>query len=129
MRARACARESVRESVCACVCAWIKLNLLVRMSDDNGCGCSFVSVNVYKQEGSPFDFGQFLDTFYLSRVGMRVLIGQHIMLHHPQDGFIGIIQTACKPAFVCEHAILDAQQICEMSLGLAPNVKVCHTNE
>jgi len=76
------------------------------------------------QEGSPFDFGQFLDKFYLSRVGMRVLIGQHIMLHHPQDGFIGIIQTACKPAFVCEHAILDAQKICEMSLGLAPDVKV-----
>lgn len=75
-------------------------------------------------EDSPFDFGQFLDRFYLSRVGMRVLVGQHIMLHHPQDGFIGIIQTACKPAFVCEHAIADAQQICEMSLGVAPDVKV-----
>ena len=73
---------------------------------------------------SPFDFGQFLDRFYLSRVGMRVLVGQHIMLHHPQDGFIGIIQTECQPAFVCEHAISDAQQICEMSLGVAPSVKV-----
>ena len=48
-------------------------------------------------EGSPFDFGQFLDRFYLSRVGMRVLVGQHIMLHHPQDGFIGIIQTGNRP--------------------------------
>lgn len=75
-------------------------------------------------ENSPFDFGQFLDRFYLSRVGMRVLVGQHIMLHHPQDGFIGIIQSACKPAFVCEHAISDAQTICEMSLGVAPHVKV-----
>ena len=27
-------------------------------------------------EGSPFDFGQFLDRFYLSRVGVRVLMGQ-----------------------------------------------------
>ena len=24
----------------------------------------------------PFDFGQFLDRFYLSRVGVRVLMGQ-----------------------------------------------------
>lgn len=71
-----------------------------------------------------FDFGQFLDRFYLSRVGMRVLVGQHIMLHHPQDGFIGIIQTECQPAFVCEHAIQDAQHICEVSLGVAPEVKM-----
>jgi hypothetical protein len=33
---------------------------------------------------SRFDFGQFLDRFYLSRVGMRLLSGQHIMLHRPQ---------------------------------------------
>jgi pyruvate dehydrogenase kinase 2/3/4 len=31
-----------------------------------------------------FDFGEFLDRFYLSRVGMRLLSGQHIMLHRPQ---------------------------------------------
>ncbi|KAJ1478437.1 mitochondrial branched-chain alpha-ketoacid dehydrogenase kinase-domain-containing protein, partial [Baffinella frigidus] len=61
------------------------------------------------QQRLPFDFGQFLDRFYLSRVGMRVLVGQHIMLHHPQEGFIGIIQSECQPAFVCGHAIEDAQ--------------------
>ncbi|EKX50340.1 hypothetical protein GUITHDRAFT_104150 [Guillardia theta CCMP2712] len=71
-----------------------------------------------------FDFGQFLDRFYLSRVGMRVLVGQHIMLHHPQDGFIGIIQTECQPAFVCSHAIQDAQHICQLSYGVAPNVQM-----
>jgi hypothetical protein len=38
-----------------------------------------------------FFYRQFLDRFYLSRVGMRVLVGQHIMLHHPQDGFIGTL--------------------------------------
>ena len=31
-----------------------------------------------------FDFGEFLDRFYLSRVGMRLLSGQHIMLHRPR---------------------------------------------
>ena len=27
---------------------------------------------------------QFLDGFYLSRIGIRILIGQHISLHEPQ---------------------------------------------
>ena len=27
---------------------------------------------------------QFLDGFYLSRIGIRILIGQHIALHEPQ---------------------------------------------
>lgn len=44
----------------------------------------FSQPGVLVHDGMPFDFGQFLDRFYLSRVGVRVLIGQHIMLHHPQ---------------------------------------------
>ncbi len=30
------------------------------------------------------DIHQFLDGFYLSRIGIRMLIGQHIALHEPQ---------------------------------------------
>lgn len=71
-----------------------------------------------------YDFGQFLDRFYLSRVGMRVLVGQHIMLHHPQEGFIGIIQSECQPAVVCKHAVDDATSICMHSYGMAPEVKL-----
>jgi len=71
-----------------------------------------------------YDFGQFLDRFYLSRVGMRVLVGQHIMLHHPQEGFIGIIQSECQPAAVCKHAVDDAKMICELSYGVAPEVRL-----
>ena len=28
---------------------------------------------------------QFLDGFYMSRIGIRILIGQHIALHEPQQ--------------------------------------------
>jgi hypothetical protein len=38
----------------------------------------------------------------------------------------GIIQSECQPALVCEHAILDAQQICVHALGVAPEVKVLY---
>jgi len=41
-----------------------------------------------------------------------------------QDGFIGIIQTECQPAFVCGHAIEDAQHICKLSYGVAPHVRL-----
>lgn len=43
---------------------------------------------------------QFLDGFYLSRIGIRILIGQHIALHEPQKtDHIG------KP--FNSHALLD----------------------
>jgi len=89
---------------------------------------SEVRVDIYSQpgvlvqDGMPFDFGKFLDRFYLSRVGVRVLIGQHIMLHHPQEGFVGIIQTNCQPALVCQHAIEDAARVCDMAFGTSPEV-------
>ena len=46
------------------------------------------------QEGSGLlempEIHQFLDGFYLSRIGIRILIGQHIALHEPEkDDYIG----------------------------------------
>eukprot|EP00887_Chlorella_sp_A99_P002545 scaffold6.g2545.t1 len=44
------------------------------------------------------DIHQFLDGFYLSRIGIRMLIGQHIALHEPQrENHIGLIDTRCSP--------------------------------
>ena len=41
---------------------------------------------------------QFLDGFYLSRIGIRMLIGQHISLHEPpKAAHIGLICTKCSP--------------------------------
>jgi hypothetical protein len=41
---------------------------------------------------------QFLDGFYLSRIGIRMLIGQHIALHEPpKPAHIGLICTKCSP--------------------------------
>lgn len=36
----------------------------------------------------------FLDGFYLSRIGIRMLIGQHIALHEPQPAshYIGMVR-------------------------------------
>ena len=42
---------------------------------------------------------QFLDGFYLSRIGIRILIGQHIALHEPEkENYIGKAEEACSQA-------------------------------
>ena len=42
---------------------------------------------------------QFLDGFYLSRIGIRILIGQHIALHEPEkDNYIGECLSMHAPA-------------------------------
>lgn len=68
---------------------------------------------------------QFLDGFYLSRIGIRILIGQHISLHEkPQKDHIGLICTKCAPVDVVNDAIADARAICMRECGDAPDVTV-----
>ena len=71
------------------------------------------------------DIHQFLDGFYLSRIGIRMLIGQHIALKEPQkENHIGLIDTKCSPGKVCRDAIDDARSICMREKGGAPEVMI-----
>lgn len=68
---------------------------------------------------------QFLDGFYLSRIGIRILIGQHIALHEtPKPSHIGLICTRCSPLGVAQDAINDARSICMREYGAAPEVTI-----
>jgi pyruvate dehydrogenase kinase 2/3/4 len=67
---------------------------------------------------------RFLDVFYTSRIGIRTLIEQHLALHEPVEGYVGIINSATSPVRVCKSAILDAQLMCERALGDSPEVMV-----
>lgn len=68
---------------------------------------------------------QFLDGFYLSRIGIRILIGQHIALHEPpKENHIGLICTSCSPVGVAQDAINDARSICLREYGASPEVTV-----
>jgi pyruvate dehydrogenase kinase 2/3/4 len=71
------------------------------------------------------DIHQFLDGFYLSRIGIRMLIGQHVALKEPRkEAHIGLIDTRCAPAAVCHDAIEDARSICMREKGGAPEVQI-----
>mmetsp|Transcript_29941 Transcript_29941/g.71333 ORF Transcript_29941/g.71333 Transcript_29941/m.71333 type:complete len:382 (-) Transcript_29941:300-1445(-) len=68
---------------------------------------------------------QFLDGFYMSRIGIRILIGQHISLHsEPREGYVGMICTNASPLDIAEAAIADARDICIRQYGSAPDVDI-----
>lgn len=68
----------------------------------------------------------FLDRFYMSRIGIRMLIGQHVALHNspPTPGYIGLICTRVSPVEVAQNAIDDARSACMRTYGTAPEVHV-----
>lgn len=70
----------------------------------------------------------FLDRFYMSRIGIRMLIGQHIDLQKPQTrpDYVGVICTKTNICNMAQEAIDNARFICEDYYGLyqAPEVKL-----
>lgn len=68
---------------------------------------------------------QFLDRFYMSRIGVRMLTGQHVALHLPQPpSFVGLISSSESPLETARNAIEDAQIVCRRAYGDAPDVQV-----
>jgi pyruvate dehydrogenase kinase 2/3/4 len=77
----------------------------------------------------------FLDRFYMSRIGIRMLIGQHIALtdqsHHRDPSYVGIICTKTNIQDLAQEAIENARFVCEDHYGLfeAPKIQlVCSPN-
>jgi pyruvate dehydrogenase kinase 2/3/4 len=67
----------------------------------------------------------FLDRFYMSRIGIRMLIGQHIAVHNgSRPGYVGRICEKCSPAEVAQDATRNAQQLCLLHYTAAPEVVV-----
>ncbi|KAK4759277.1 hypothetical protein SAY87_022408 [Trapa incisa] len=69
---------------------------------------------------------QFLDRFYMSRIGIRMLIGQHVELHNPNPPphVVGYIHTKMSPVAVARSASEDARAICLREYGSAPDINI-----
>lgn len=66
---------------------------------------------------------EFLDRFYLCRIGIRVLIGQYLALRQPPvENYIGIICSHTSPYEIFKRAIDDASFMCTRKYGDAPEV-------
>ncbi|ORX57558.1 hypothetical protein DM01DRAFT_1334164 [Hesseltinella vesiculosa] len=69
---------------------------------------------------------QFLDRFYMSRIGIRMLIGQHSALYRGpfRSDYVGVICTRTNIKDIAQDAISNARFICEEYYNLfkAPRV-------
>ncbi|KAG0178015.1 hypothetical protein DFQ29_004035 [Apophysomyces sp. BC1021] len=75
------------------------------------------------------DIQQFLDRFYMSRIGIRMLIGQHSALYrgpYRRKDYVGVICTKTNIREVALDAIANSRFICEDYYGLfkAPEVQM-----
>lgn len=67
----------------------------------------------------------FLDRFYTSRIGIRVLAGQYLALRGPsRPDHVGMICKTTSPHKIVEQAALDATGMCERQYHAAPPIRV-----
>jgi len=61
------------------------------------------------------DIQAWLDRFYLSRIGIRFLIGQHVAIntHQAHEDYVGIICTQANVHDIVQEAIENARFVCE----------------
>lgn len=61
---------------------------------------------------------EFLDRFYLCRIGIRVLIGQYLALRQPHvENYVGIICSKTSPYEIVKRAIGEAIPRVILKLG------------
>lgn len=61
-----------------------------------------------------------LNRFFMARIGLRLLIEQHIFSKEDRADFSGIIQSNCNPYQVAVEASEAATELCVNSVGVAP---------
>jgi len=64
-----------------------------------------------------------IDEFYLSRIGIRMLVEQYLELCKPQNpDMIGLVDLKASPYAIATEAIADAEYMCKRAHGDAPQV-------
>ncbi len=84
------------------------------------------SHHVDKQTESSIQY--FLDRFYMSRISLKMLMNQHILLFEeqriPKSKMIGIIDTKCNVSSVVNQAYEEASILCEQTYTVAPELYI-----
>lgn len=65
----------------------------------------------------------FLDRFYTSRIGIRMLIGQLVALGRQSDGWVGIISSQTSPYQSAKQALRQVEILCRAKYGFAPKIQ------
>ena len=68
---------------------------------------------------------EFLDRFYMTRIGIRVLAGQYLALRGPPlRNYVGMICSQTSPFEIVRYAANDATMMCSRKYGDAPEVVI-----
>eukprot|EP01006_Ploeotia_vitrea_P038169 TRINITY_DN66218_c12_g2_i1.p2 TRINITY_DN66218_c12_g2~~TRINITY_DN66218_c12_g2_i1.p2 ORF type:complete len:412 (+),score=155.58 TRINITY_DN66218_c12_g2_i1:43-1278(+) len=67
---------------------------------------------------------EFLDRFYMARIGIRFIMSQHIARHRQMKDHVGIINSKMDPRAVASAAVTNASLTCEKVYGIAPDVNI-----
>jgi pyruvate dehydrogenase kinase 2/3/4 len=68
---------------------------------------------------------EFLDRFYMSRIGIRVLAGQYLALRErPRDDYVGMICLQTSPSEIVQRASRDVMGICRQKYGRTPTLQL-----
>lgn len=74
--------------------------------------------------GGDLEIRRFLDRFYMSRIGIRVLMSHHLELGGQEYGMAGVINRVCKPAALIEDAVNATTSLSYQHFGEAPTVEL-----
>lgn len=67
---------------------------------------------------------KYFDRFFLSRIGIRILIGHYLELFQPpRPDYVGLVCMKTSPLEVAQAAAEDARYMCERTYGDAPEVE------
>jgi pyruvate dehydrogenase kinase 2/3/4 len=95
-------------------------------------GVLMIKQRIENSDDCPFLL-DFLNRFYLSRIGIRLLISQHLAIaeqtKQPKPGYIGTIATNLNPREIIELAISDARRLCDREYGNCPEVEIIQPKE
>lgn len=74
--------------------------------------------------GGDLEIRGFLDRFYMSRIGIRVLMSHHLALGRQERGMAGVINRVCKPAELIREAINATTSLSYQHYAEAPVVEL-----
>uniref|UniRef100_A0AAV1T6M0 Protein-serine/threonine kinase n=1 Tax=Peronospora matthiolae TaxID=2874970 RepID=A0AAV1T6M0_9STRA len=64
----------------------------------------------------PQGLSESLDHFYNSRIGIRMLVDQHLAAQTPKPGFTGIVHNECSPMAIAQEIALKVRPMWQESL-------------
>ena len=70
------------------------------------------------------DIHRFLDSFSISRIGIRMLIGQYLEIAKERPDWVGMICENTSPSDITSHAVEHASFMCDREFGFCPDVNI-----